>query len=115
MWNSVGQPIEEAHFIAALIYECVLASFPGVRMVMAHGGGHLPQYYGRLDRHVHAHPQNAVNPSRTASSYLPDLYDDTYPYEAAMLDPLVARAGADRLVVGGDYPLGDPDPVGFVE
>jgi hypothetical protein len=93
MWNSVGQPIEEAKFIAALIYAGVLESFPGVRIVMAHGGGQLPQYYGRLDRNVHAHPQSAVNLSRTASSYLRDLYCDTYLYEPAMLDPLVASGG----------------------
>ena len=32
-----------------------------------------------------------------------------------MLEALVARVGADRLVMGSDFPVGDTDPVGFVE
>jgi aminocarboxymuconate-semialdehyde decarboxylase len=114
MWNSVGQPIEEAKFIASLIYEGVLEQLPRLRIVMAHGGGYLPHYFGRLDRNVAAHPHSAVNISRRPSEYLRDLYYDTCLYEPAMLEALVARVGADRLVMGSDYPVGETDPVGFV-
>jgi aminocarboxymuconate-semialdehyde decarboxylase len=115
MWNSVGQPIEESKFIASLIYEGILEQLPQLRIVMAHGGGYLPHYYGRLDRNVKAHPQSAVNISRNPSEYLRGLYYDTCLYEPAMLEALVARVGADRIVMGSDFPVGDPDPVGFVE
>jgi aminocarboxymuconate-semialdehyde decarboxylase len=115
MWNSVGQPIEEAKFIASLIYEGVLERLSGLRIVIAHGGGYLPHYYGRLDRNVQAHPQSAVNLSRPPSTYLRDLYYDTCLYEPAMLQALIDRVGAERLVMGSDFPVGDPDPVGFVE
>ena len=64
MWNSVGQPIEEAKFIASLIYEGVLEQRPGIKIVVAHGGGYLPHYFGRLDRNVKAHPHSAVNIAR---------------------------------------------------
>lgn len=115
MWNSVGQPIEEAKFIASLIYEGVLEQLPQLTIVMAHGGGYLPHYYGRLDRNVRAHPQSAANISRRPSEYLRNLFYDTCLYEPAMLEALVARVGADRIVIGSDYPVGDPDPVGFVQ
>jgi aminocarboxymuconate-semialdehyde decarboxylase len=115
MWNSVGQPIEEAKFIASLIYEGVLEQLPDLKIVMAHGGGYLPHYYGRLDRNVKAHPPSTVNISRKPSEYLRNLYYDTCLYEPAMLEALVARVGTDRIVMGSDYPVGDPDPVGFVE
>ncbi len=115
MWNSVGQPIEEAKFIASLIYEGVLEQHPGMKVVVAHGGGYLPHYFGRLDRNVKAHPHSAVNISRRPSEYLRDLHYDTCLYEPAMLEALVARVGADRLVMGSDWPVGDTDPVGFVE
>src|SRR5690606_22274281 len=49
MWNSIGQSIEEAKFLTIMIYEGVLESFPKLRLVMAHGGGFLPHYMGRLD------------------------------------------------------------------
>jgi aminocarboxymuconate-semialdehyde decarboxylase len=115
MWNSVGQPIEESKFIASLIYEGVLEQLPELRIVMAHGGGYLPHYYGRLDRNVKAHPHSAVNISRNPSEYPRSLYYDTCLYEPAMLEALVARVGADRIVMGSDFPVGDPDPVRFVE
>jgi aminocarboxymuconate-semialdehyde decarboxylase len=115
LWNSVGQPIEEAKFIASLIYEGVLEQRPGLKVVVAHGGGYLPHYFGRLDRNVKAHPHSAVNISRRPSEYLRDLHYDTCLYEPAMLEALVARVGADRLVMGSDWPVGDTDPVGFVE
>jgi aminocarboxymuconate-semialdehyde decarboxylase len=114
MWNSVGQPIEEAKFIASLIYEGVLERLPQLRIVIAHGGGYLPHYFGRLDRNVKAHPHSAVNISRRPSEYLRNLHYDTCLYEPAMLEALVARVGADRIVMGSDYPVGETDPVGFV-
>ncbi len=114
MWNSVGQPIEEAKFIASLIYEGVLERLSDLKIVIAHGGGYLPHYYGRLDRNVKAHPHSTANISRKPSEYLRSLYYDTCLYEPAMLAALVARVGADRIVMGSDYPVGETDPVGFV-
>lgn len=32
-----------------------------------------------------------------------------------MLEALVARVGANRIVMGSDYPVGETDPMGFVE
>jgi aminocarboxymuconate-semialdehyde decarboxylase len=115
MWNSVGQPIEDAKFLASLIYEGVLERLPHLRIVMAHGGGYLPHYFGRLDRNVVAWPQSVKNLSRKPSEYLRQLYYDTCLYEPAMLAALVQRVGADRLVMGSDFPVGELDPVGFIE
>lgn len=114
MWNSVGQPIEEAKFLASLIYEGVLERLPGLKIVVAHGGGYLPHYFGRLDRNVQAWPESTKNISRKPSEYLRELHYDTCLYEPAMLEALVARVGADRIVMGSDYPVGETDPVGFV-
>ena len=32
-----------------------------------------------------------------------------------MIEALVRRVGADRLVMGSDYAVGDPDPIGSVK
>lgn len=114
MWNSVGQPIEEAKLIASLIYGGVLEDLPQMNIVVAHGGGYLPHYFGRLDRNVTAWPESTRNISRRPSEYLRNLYYDTCLYEPAMLEALVRRVGADRIVMGSDYPVGEPDPLGFV-
>jgi aminocarboxymuconate-semialdehyde decarboxylase len=114
LWNSVGQPVEETRTLASLIYEGVLEDLPGLRIVVSHGGGYLPHYFGRLDRNVRNMPHTMEHISRPPSEYLRDLYYDTCVYDPLVLDALVQRVGADRLIMGSDYPVGDPDPVGFV-
>jgi aminocarboxymuconate-semialdehyde decarboxylase len=115
LWNSVGQPIEEAKVLSSLIYEGVLEQLPALRIVVSHGGGYLPHYFGRLDRNVQNMPDSARNISRRPSEYLSQLYYDTCLYEPAMLAALVDRVGAERIVMGSDYPVGEADPIGFVE
>lgn len=114
LWNSVGQPIEEARVLASLIYEGVLEDLPGLRVVVSHGGGYLPHYYGRLDRNVHNMPESAVHISQPPSAYLRRLFYDTCVYEPSTLTALVAQVGAGQLLMGSDWPVGEADPIGFV-
>jgi aminocarboxymuconate-semialdehyde decarboxylase len=114
MWNSVGQPIEEARVLASLIYEGVLEDLPDVKIVVSHGGGYLPHYYGRLDRNVHNMPDSTVHISRPPSAYLRRLYYDTCVYEPSVLSALVRQVGAGQLLMGSDWPVGEADPIGFV-
>jgi aminocarboxymuconate-semialdehyde decarboxylase len=114
LWNSAGQPIEEVKVMSSLIYEGRLDEFPQVPIVISHGGGYLPHYYGRHDRNVQNMPQSAANISRMPSDYLRLLYYDTCVYSPAVLEALIESVGAERLLMGGDHPVGDPDPVGFV-
>jgi aminocarboxymuconate-semialdehyde decarboxylase len=115
LWNSVGQTVEEARAMASMIYEGLLDHLPTLKIVISHGGGYLPHYCGRLDRNVHNMPHSARNIARRPSEYLRDLYYDSCVYDPEVLRALVGRVGADRVVLGSDYPVGDPDPVGFVE
>ena len=111
LWNSLGQSIEESKVIASLILEGVLDDLPELRIVVAHGGGFLPHYFGRLDRNVRNRPATAANISRLPSEYLRAFHLDTCVYDPAVLAVLLERAGADRLVLGTDYPVGDADPL----
>jgi aminocarboxymuconate-semialdehyde decarboxylase len=115
MWNSVGQPIEEARVLASLIYDGVLETFPEIPIIVSHGGGYLPHYYGRLDRNVQNMPDSTANISQAPSAYLRRLYYDTCVYEPSTLAALVAQVGADHILMGSDWPVGEADPVGFVE
>jgi aminocarboxymuconate-semialdehyde decarboxylase len=115
LWNSVGQPIEEAKVMASIIYEGIFEKFPGVKIVMAHGGGYLPHYFGRLDRNVTNMPESTRHISRKPSNYLASFYYDTCTYGASVTEALVRRVGAGRLVMGSDYAVGDPDPIGSVK
>lgn len=114
LWNSVGQPIEETKAVASLVLEGVLDRLPGLTIVISHGGGYLPHYFGRLDRNVTNMPDSVRNISRAPSAYLSDLYYDTCVYDVSILEALVGRYGAERLVLGSDYPVGDEDHLGFL-
>lgn len=114
LWNSLGQPIEEAKVMSSLIYEGVLDAFPGMTLVMSHGGGFLPHYCGRLDRNVTNMPASARNIARKPSDYLREFHYDTCVYDPAVLTALARVVGADRLLLGSDYPVGEADPLGFL-
>jgi aminocarboxymuconate-semialdehyde decarboxylase len=92
----------------------VLEQFPEVPVVVSHGGGYLPHYYGRLDRNVQNMPDSTVNISQAPSAYLRRLYYDTCVYEPSTLSALVTQVGADHILMGSDWPVGEADPIGFV-
>jgi aminocarboxymuconate-semialdehyde decarboxylase len=82
---------------------------------MAHGGGYFPHNMGRLDRNVTNRPDSMKNISKPPSEYLRAFYYDTCLYHTSILAALIRIVGADRIVMGSDYPVGEVDPIGFVE
>jgi len=115
LWNSAGQSIEETKAMASLIYEGVMHRHPGLKIVIAHGGGYFPHYLGRMDRNFVNRPDTARNTGgRKPSEFLRSFHYDSCVYDPQVLKVLLERIGADRLVMGSDYPVGEKDPVGFV-
>ncbi|WP_254621101.1 amidohydrolase family protein [Sphingomonas sp. CL5.1] len=110
--NSVGQGVEEIKVMCSIIYNGVFDRFPGVKIVIAHGGGFLPHYYGRLDRNAIERPQTMRNISRMPSTYLKDFYYDSCVYSSEILAALIQIVGVERIVLGSDYPVGEEDGLG---
>jgi aminocarboxymuconate-semialdehyde decarboxylase len=115
LWNSIGQAFEEAMAIASLMYEGILDAFPQLKICISHGGGYMPYYMGRIARNYAEKPATRVNMKKSPAEYLRMLYFDSCVYEPEVLEALVRRVGADRVVLGSDYPVGEPKPVEFVE
>jgi aminocarboxymuconate-semialdehyde decarboxylase len=115
MTNLVGQNVEHAVAISSVILSGVLDRHPDVRIVFAHGGGYAPFHPGRLD-HGWAVREEITTPREEPSSYLRKLWFDSLVYEPDLLEVLVARVGADRVLLGSDFPfdMGVEDPVGHV-
>jgi aminocarboxymuconate-semialdehyde decarboxylase len=114
MWNSLGQSLEEAKFMASVIYQGVLERYPKLKLVIAHGGGYFPHNMGRLDRNVKNAPHSMKNITRKPSDFLKSVYYDTCLYDPAVLSALAKIVGPERLLLGSDWPIGEADPVGFV-
>jgi aminocarboxymuconate-semialdehyde decarboxylase len=115
LWNSLGQSIEETRVMASMMYEGIFEQYPDIPIVIAHGGGYFPHYMGRLDRNVTNLPESMRNISRKPSEYLRSVYYDTCVYDPQVLSVLIERVGADRLVMGSDYPVNMVNPVSFLK
>jgi aminocarboxymuconate-semialdehyde decarboxylase len=113
--NIVGQNVEHAVALSHLIMSGVLDRHPGLRIVFAHGGGYLPFHPARMDHGWAVRPE-ITTPRERPSSYLRKLWFDSLVYEPEMLEALVQRVGADRVLLGSDFPfdMGVEDPVGHV-
>jgi aminocarboxymuconate-semialdehyde decarboxylase len=115
LWNSIGQAFEEAMAIASLFYEGILDAYPRLKICVSHGGGYMPYYMGRIARNYLDKPATRVNMSKSPAEYLRMLYFDSCVYETEVLEALVKRVGADRVLLGSDYPVGEPKPIEFIE
>lgn len=116
LWNSIGQPLEEALAMASLIHEGVLDAYPKLKLGIAHGGGYLPYYCGRTDRAFRTRKEVRENIKAPPTQYMKRLYYDSIVFDRDQLAYLVRKVGAGRVMLGSDYPHEvEWDPVGFVK
>lgn len=125
--NGVGNLTERTLCFCALVFGGVIDKCPGLKPLLAHGGGYVPYGIGRLDKiagvfETENVPGRLVPPfgrkegeydlQRPPSSYLKSFYYDSCVYDGAPLRYLLDAVGSDRVVLGSDYPapmyLDDP-------
>jgi aminocarboxymuconate-semialdehyde decarboxylase len=113
--NLIGNPVETALAGARLLFGGVIERHPDLRIILAHGGGALPQLVGRL-RHGYAVRPEARDRAADPLSGIGRLYYDTIVFDHRVLRHLVAVAGADQVVLGTDYPfdMAEDAPLSFV-
>jgi aminocarboxymuconate-semialdehyde decarboxylase len=105
LWNLVGNPMETTVAAAHLVLSGVLERHPGLRVLLAHGGGAVLALRGRL-RHGWANlPAARTQLSEPPEDSLRRFHYDTVVFDPAVLRELVAFAGADRVLLGSDYPF----------
>jgi aminocarboxymuconate-semialdehyde decarboxylase len=115
--NVIGIPLESTIAVHHLIFGGVLDKFPGLKLVIAHGGGYLPAYSGRIDHAAAARPDTCEHINEDPTTYLKRLYFDTMVFTHHQLEYLVRQYGPDHVLMGTDYPydMGEIDPIGFIE
>jgi aminocarboxymuconate-semialdehyde decarboxylase len=111
--NVVVFPYRTTLMIERMILGGLLEKYRNLRFCLAHGGGFLAYNVGRLD---HAYAQRADfkdRISRKPSEYLKRIYFDSIVHSVLALQYLVQAVGADRIVMGTDYPMamGEAEPV----
>ena len=115
--NVIGNPLETTVAASHLIFDGVMDRYPKLKVLLPHAGGYLAHYWARMDHAWRARPDCRTAIRKKPSSYLEKFYFDTIAFDRGMVEQLVRRFGAERVVLGSDYPydMGVEDPVGFVE
>lgn len=110
--NAIGRGVDTTIALSRLICSGHLTRFPGMKMVVSHGGGAIPFMLGRLGR-------NAQITDGLADPYaeFQKLYFDTVVFDPGALHFLIEASDASRLMLGSDYPfpIGDHAPRGVLE
>jgi aminocarboxymuconate-semialdehyde decarboxylase len=102
----VGMPAETSRAICSLIFSGTLEKCKNLRICFAHGGGSFPSTIGRIEHGFEVRPDlcavdNPINPR----DYVRKIYYDSLVHSAEMLEFLVKFAGAEKIMLGTDYPF----------
>lgn len=111
--NVLGNPFESTVAFSSFVFGGVLDRFPSLRVLFVHAGGYIPYGIGRM-RHAwetreDAHARCEASPE----TYARRVYFDSLAHDDRALRYLVDVAGADRVMLGTDYPadMGQLDTV----
>jgi aminocarboxymuconate-semialdehyde decarboxylase len=102
--NLVGNPLDTGLCAARLILSGTLDRHPGLRLMLAHGGGYFPYQVGRLDHGNSVRSELGLCELRP-SEYLRRFAFDTIVFSPRALRFLVDLVGSDRVAYGSDEPF----------
>jgi aminocarboxymuconate-semialdehyde decarboxylase len=113
--NLVGNPVETATAVAALLLAGVKEELPDLRICFVHGGGCTPGLVGRWDHGWRTRADVRRDSARPPGEAVRELWFDTVTHDPELLGLLTARVGKEAIVCGSDHPfdMAQPDPVGF--
>ncbi len=110
--NAIGRVTDTTHAVARLLYSGHLTRYPGMKLVLSHGGAAIPFVMGRLQRSYLA--------NRTPGDPMEGfkrLYFDSIVFEPRALRFVCEAAGYEKMMLGSDFPfsVGDLEPLKIVE
>ncbi|MCC6428234.1 MAG: amidohydrolase [Phycisphaerales bacterium] len=117
----VGMPTETCLAICSVIFGGVLERFPKLKLAFAHGGGSFCGTLGRIQHGCEARPDlcsthNHIPPkayiANPSTNRPARFYVDSLVHDPRALALLIDTMGADRIMLGSDYPfpLGEDRP-----
>jgi aminocarboxymuconate-semialdehyde decarboxylase len=106
----VGMPAETCLALCSVLMSGLLEKLPRLRIGFAHGGGAFAGTIGRIEHGFHARPdlcqkETRVSPRGQAMRRPAGFFVDSLVHDAAALRNLIELIGADRIMLGSDYPF----------
>jgi aminocarboxymuconate-semialdehyde decarboxylase len=102
----VAFPCESALAIASLMTGGMLERHPRLKLAFSHGGGAFALVLPRLQHGWNSFPTLRERMPRSPDEYAARLSFDTLVYDTPTLRHLVGRFGAEKFMLGSDYPFG---------
>jgi aminocarboxymuconate-semialdehyde decarboxylase len=102
---TVGMPAETAYAALALLVGGVLSDVPGLRALLAHGGGALAWLLPRIDRAWATWPDRRGGGQEPPLLAARRLWSDSLAGDEANVRLVAQRLGWDHIVLGSDYPF----------
>ena len=103
--NLLGNPYETSLAAACLIFSGMLSRYGNTRFCLAHAGGAAPYLIGRWQRGYDTERPGISTLSVEPREALRRLWFDSVTHSDAALKLLVEEVGADRVLLGSDYPF----------
>jgi aminocarboxymuconate-semialdehyde decarboxylase len=102
--NTIGNLVDRAVTFASFVYGGVMDACPDLRVCLAHGGGYTCFGIGRMDRGWQTRSEARGTITQPPSAYLRRFYYDCLTHSEAALRLVIDTVGADRVVLGTDWP-----------
>jgi aminocarboxymuconate-semialdehyde decarboxylase len=102
--NLIGNPLDTTIGAACLYFGGVMDRHPKLTVVLAHGGGFTPYQAARWEHGWQVRPEPKKNISRQPVNIAKRFYYDTILHSAPVLEFMIGHVGADRVMLGSDYP-----------
>ena len=114
--NLLGNPYDTGIAAASLMFGGVMDTFPKLDVMLPHAGGTFPGLIGRMNHGATIRPE-VKHMKKPPFDYLRRFYYDTIAHSDHFLMYMIREIGADRIVLGDDYPadMGYKRPVDIVE
>jgi aminocarboxymuconate-semialdehyde decarboxylase len=101
----LGNPLETALTITRVIYGGLLDRWPRLRWCFAHAGGAFAFVLGRVERGWHVMGEGKAAVASPPSTYARRFWVDSITHSPPGLRLVIDTHGADRVVLGSDYPF----------
>ncbi len=104
-----GFLFETTTALCRLVYSGLLERMPTLKLVAAHLGGTVPFIAERMDRGFAVYPECRTKLRGKPSEYLKRIWMDTFPETPAAIRCALDFTGAQKILMGSDYPhqIGD--------
>ena len=101
---AVGFMFDTTLAITRMIFDGFFDRYPNLKLIASHGGGTLPYLVGRYEKGDEVEIPSRRRMKRKPTDYLRHIYYDSITYDVRPLQYLISVVGAERVMLGTDWP-----------